>query len=120
MSKIKHPREKKRLSLENDCRSSYGNSNKAARTTVPRNKRTRLRRERHGVAQTLATIENEIDADVIEAIERKADTLSRKKLLDGFEKGSDMPLKEFIPRQTKKRIAHIGDKARRRRAGSGL
>ena len=38
MSRVKNPQEKKRLSLDRDRRSNYGNNDKAARKAVPRRK----------------------------------------------------------------------------------
>jgi hypothetical protein len=49
------PREKKELSYAKDCRSNYGNSDKAARKSVPRSKAWQRRANRRLAHQTLAT-----------------------------------------------------------------
>ncbi len=50
---FKTPQEKKRLSYANDCRSSYGESDKGSRKSIRRNKANSNRRLRRAVVQAL-------------------------------------------------------------------
>ncbi len=50
---FKTPQEKKRLSYANDCRNSYGESDKGSRKSIRRNKANSNRRLRRAVVQAL-------------------------------------------------------------------
>jgi len=54
MSTVKNPKEKKRLSLERDCRNVYGENPAASRKGIAKGKQRQHQNERRGAAQALA------------------------------------------------------------------
>lgn len=74
--KRKTPQQKKAESYAKDRRSTYGNNAKAARTTIPRNKRYRAQSERRLAKQLLggadAAIREESMTGAVAAKRRKA------------------------------------------------
>jgi hypothetical protein len=64
LKKKRSPQEKKALSLLKDRRSAYGNNDKAARKSIPRNKALSIRRVRHQENQLLRSAKNDLSIDV--------------------------------------------------------
>ena len=69
VSRVKNPQEKKRLSLDRDRRPNYGNSDKAARTSVPRRKAGVNRANRRADAVALTAALGVPDHDAEAAVE---------------------------------------------------
>jgi hypothetical protein len=67
--KRRSPQEKKRLSYSRDRRNDYGENDKSSRKNIARNKRTRLRAERHYRRQQLAAAVGPVDDDVEVAVQ---------------------------------------------------
>ena len=95
--KRKTPQQKKAESLAKDRRNTYGNSDKAARTTVPARKRHRSQSERRLAKQELAGAgENESQVDVATG---KVAAKRRKAV---WQKWADEPLGEVLVRKGKR------------------
>jgi hypothetical protein len=92
MSKIKSPREKKRLSLKRDRRNTYGENSKSSRKNIARGKQRRHMDERRGVAQVLGRLKSEVDEDVGSEAEAKAKLRIADSRNRGFKKVPDTPL----------------------------
>lgn len=103
MSKIKIPQDKKRLSLLKDRRNSYGENSKSSRKNIPLSKQISSQRQRSQCQKFKALLNNEIDEDFSSEVEAAITTSYRQKRLDGFKKCADVPLKEHIERQLKRR-----------------
>jgi hypothetical protein len=99
MSRVKSPREKKRLSLDRDRRNVFGENDKASRKNVPRAKQRSQMKIRRSVSQALARVRGDIDESV--ALEADALTSVRTKLLrqKAFKKMPDGPLHAVIEKQ---------------------
>jgi|SRR5690348_8474143 len=99
MSRVKNPREKKRLSLDRDRRNVYGENAKASRKNIPRSKQLSNMRIRHAAAQALAQIKGAADDSVASEAEAlaKARTIALRKA--GFRKVPDQPIRNVIDRQ---------------------
>lgn len=69
MTTRKTPQEKKRLSYVKDRRPNYGNNEKAARKSVPRNKRHPNRANRHRAHQVLLGAKGRPDPETGGAVE---------------------------------------------------
>ncbi|MFZ0981604.1 MAG: hypothetical protein WAN23_19540 [Candidatus Acidiferrales bacterium] len=106
MSRVKEPREKKRLSLERDRRNVFGENDKASRKAIPRRKQLSHMRIRRNASQVLAKIKGDVEESrVLEAealVKTKSITLRRT----GFEKTPDRPLGIVIEEQRKARLEH--------------
>lgn len=109
--KVRTPQEKKRLSLAKDRRNAYGNSDKAARKAIPMRKALERRKARHRAEQdTLALPQvEETLADALESSIR-ADTYRT----GGWTKGPDIPLANWIAKQTGAAVARAFRRVRRR------
>ncbi len=104
MSRIKTPREKKRLSLDRDRRNVFRENDKASRKNVPRAKQRSQMRIRRSVNQALAKVRGEIDESV--ALEADALARVRTKVLrqGGFKKMRDQPLGIVIEKQKYRQV----------------
>ena len=103
MSKIKHPRQKKSLSLERDRRNTYGENSKSSRKNIPRAKQRSHMDERRSVAQVLERLKGDVTEDAAYAAEsetklRTADSRNRS-----FKKVADTPLGIVLERNRLKR-----------------
>jgi hypothetical protein len=96
----KSPQEKKALSYANDCRNTYGESDKASRKAIPARKAEENRKSRRKAVQTLGDIEalDEAGLDLAES-SLKHDV----ERVGGWTKGADAPLSEFLEVQAKRR-----------------
>ncbi|MEU4454163.1 hypothetical protein AB0F44_22715 [Nocardioides sp. NPDC023903] len=72
MSRVKNPQEKKRLSLDRDRRSNYGNNDKAARKAVPRRKaqvnRANRRADAVALVDAMGAPDEVVEAEVEDAV----------------------------------------------------
>ncbi|GAA2117829.1 hypothetical protein [Actinomadura alba] len=84
----KTPQEKKRLSYTKDRRPNYGNSDKAARTSVPARKRQVNRANRHRAQQDLLAATGRPDAETAYAAEERLASRRPKT----WKKWPDLPL----------------------------
>lgn len=92
MSAVKDQTEKKRLSLQLDCRNTYGENDKASRKSIPRGKQRQHQNERRSAAQILHSITGNVPEDQVvdaELLAKVKVTISRRK---GFKKRPDKPL----------------------------
>jgi hypothetical protein len=89
----KSPQQKKALSLEKDCRNSFGENDKGSRRIVPLRKAQESRRNRHKNNQAIAVIERLDDgaADLTESSARQ--DVYRA---GGWRKGADVPLGRIV------------------------
>jgi hypothetical protein len=105
--------EKMRLSLERDRRPCYGESDKGPRKNIPLQKQLANRHRRiakAGLSQ-IATGDN-LEAETIEAAVCARDLAAHR---SRWRKCPDMPLRNFIERQSGSRVAREG----RRKRGPG-
>lgn len=111
----KSPQEKTALSLRKDRRNTYGNSDKAARTSIPLRKALENRRNRHKNNQAVAGIEklDESRADVIESSARQ--DVYRA---GGWIKSPDDPLGDVVASKLEQREQRVGSRRRARRTSS--
>ena len=101
MSTVKNPKEKKRLSLERDCRNGYGENPAASRKGIAKGKQRQHMNERRSAAQVLSQFEGSLDDELASDVElraRVAVAVSRKY---GFKKVPDLPLGQFLDRRKK-------------------
>ena len=103
MSKIKSPKEKKKLSLARDRRNTYGENPEASRKGIRRGKQRRHMEERRAVGHVLRHLKEKPDEnELIEAdVEAKILTLEKKR--KGFRKRADEPLGVVIKRKLARR-----------------
>lgn len=105
MSKVKNPREKKRLSLARDRRNWYGENDKSSRKAIPRNKRRVNRVNRHAAAGELTRALGAPDMEAAEAVESRVE--GRRPV--SWRKEADLPLGEVIEKRLAFRAAHSPD-----------
>jgi hypothetical protein len=102
MSKVKSPREKKRLSLSRDRRNVYGENAKSSRKNIRRSKQLSHRAQRRIATATLGLVKGEVD----EAIVTQVELVTRQKLLQSqrkaFRKRPDTPLGAVLGRKSVK------------------
>jgi hypothetical protein len=103
MSKIKHPEEKKRLSLKRDCRNVFGENSKASRKNISKGKQRRQMNERRKIVQVLQRLTSPVDDDVASAAELRVKLTITHSKNRGFEKMPDKPLGEVIQRKMERR-----------------
>ncbi len=92
MSTVKHPDEKKLLSLKHDRRNVYGENDKSSRKNIPLSKRRSNKSARASVAQVLfrqSGPTNDIDLDGTQDVVAAKEILSRRKR---FKNRPDAPL----------------------------
>ena len=105
MSTVKNPKEKKRLSLKRDCRNVYGESPAASRKGIAKGKQRQHMNERRSAAQTLATLNGQIDDELASEVELKAKVAVAVSRKNGFRKWPDKPLGEFLELRKKRKQA---------------
>ena len=81
------PQEKKALSYKKDCRNTYGNNDKAARKSIPKNKKMSIRQERR-----------ELDKAARDDANGTGYAQTPRSNKRAWKKGSDTPLGEIAPR----------------------
>jgi predicted nucleic acid-binding protein len=91
MSKVRHPRLKKQLSLARDCRNAYGESPHGSRKAIPKHQAIRRRQERRVAAVLLSALPVDVDA-----IDNAVKARMRTKRLGGFRKVPDISLGQII------------------------
>jgi len=101
VSTVRHPREKKRLSLERDCRNVYGENPAASRKGISKGKQRQHMNERRSAAQELAQCDGPLDEDLASEVERGAKVAVASSRKYGFKKSPDLPLGEFLERRTR-------------------
>jgi hypothetical protein len=104
------PVEKKRLSYLKDCRSTYGESDKGARKTIPRRKAIENRNDRHVARHELAILRDrsESEADLIES-----SLVHDVYRVGGWQKVPDTPLGEVVKSRKEARIGRAGRRVRK-------
>ena len=104
MSRVKHPRDKKRLSLDRDRRNVYGENDKASRKNIPRSKQRSHMRIRRAATQELAKVKGDVGESTAmdaEALVKVRTTFLRK---TGFRKMPDQSLRTVISQQKLARL----------------
>jgi hypothetical protein len=97
---IRSPQEKKALSYVRDRRSDYGENDKASRKAVPRRKAHASRKDRHQVAQDLATLVR-LPAEAAEVVESSARHDVQR--VRGWRKAPDKPLADYLADKAKRK-----------------
>ncbi len=105
--KQKTPQEKKALSYAQDCRNTYGESDKGSRKTIRKNKTIQNQVYRRKVNQVLNEIED-TKLENAELIESEAKAIQKGK----WKKCSDTPLGLFVELQKDMSQRRIGRKTR--------
>lgn len=90
--KFRTPQEKKALSLTNDRRNSYGESDKGSRLAIRRNKIKPTRAYRRKVEQLIQSQTKVSETHDLDLMESKVREIKRRK----WKKSADMPLGEWI------------------------
>jgi hypothetical protein len=111
MSTVKNPSEKKRLSLQRDCRNIYGENPAASRKGIAKGKQRQHQNERRSAAQALAKVHSTSDDDFAADAELKAKMAIGLSRMRGFKKKPDMPLGEFLKRRKRKKDTAQAHKA---------
>ena len=101
MSTVKNPKEKKRLSLERDCRNVYGENPAASRKGIAKGKQRQHMNERRSAAQALSQLDGPLDDELASDVELKARVAVAVSRRYGFRKLPDLPLGQFIERRKK-------------------
>jgi hypothetical protein len=96
MSKLKSPQEKKRASLDHDCRNVFGENDKASRKLIPRQKQLQHRAERRATNQPLTKLPVTENEDQVAAIELKAKTRTSEVRRKGFARRPDARLRDVL------------------------
>ena len=113
MSTVKNPKEKKRLSLQRDCRNVYGENPAASRKGIAKGKQRQHQNERRSAAQALAQLSGNVDDESASNVELKAKVAVAASRRHGFRKSPDMPLGEFLERKKRwKQTAALGKAAK--------
>ncbi|WP_144441193.1 hypothetical protein [Bradyrhizobium sp. CCGE-LA001] len=105
MSKVKSPREKKRLSYEHDRRNTYGENHKSSRKNIPRSKRRSHQDERRAVRQALLGAKGAVADESADEAHSQVLRQGRIKKLKAFRKSPDSPLGEVVQRQLRRRMS---------------
>lgn len=108
MSKVKTPREKKRLSYEHDRRNTYGENQKSSRKNIPRSKQLSHQGERRSVRQALIAAQGDVADEAADEVQSQALRKGRMKRLKAFRKSPDSPLGEVIQRRLRRRTSENG------------
>jgi hypothetical protein len=104
MSTIKRPHEKKQLSLARDRRNVYRENDKASRKLIPRRKQLSHMGLRRSVTQILTAAKGDVDEEVRDFVELRAEVKATVAKRKSFRKRPDVPLGEILAK-TSKRIA---------------
>jgi len=111
VSTVKNPKDKKRLSLEKDCRNVYGENPAASRKGIAKGKQRQHQNERRSAAQELATLRAKSDDELAADAELKAKVAITVSRMHGFKKKPDMPLGDFLKRRKRQKEAGAAYKA---------
>ena len=103
VSKIKNPKQKKRLSLERDRRNIFGENSKSSRKNIARGKQRRQMNERREIAQLLGRLAGQVDDDAASETELRVKLSITRSKNRGFQKHRDTPLRDAIQRKITKR-----------------
>ena len=103
MSKIKSPKEKKKLSLARDRRNTYGENPKASRKGIRRGKQRSHMKERRAVGHVLRHLKEQPDEDGAIEADVLSKTLTLQKKRKSFKKRADEPLGTVIKRKLARR-----------------
>jgi hypothetical protein len=97
---IRSPQDKKALSYARDRRNDYGEHDKSSRKAIPRRKARESRKDRHKVAQDMASLPRlpEEAADLVESSARH--DVNR---VGGWRKEADKPLGAYLADKAKRR-----------------
>ncbi|MCC6740248.1 MAG: hypothetical protein IT452_14475 [Planctomycetia bacterium] len=96
MSRVKLPREKKRLQLERDRRNVYGENSKASRKNIPLAKARTHREERMKAREALAGTAGVPEEDRLIQLQKVAETRTKQARRHGFRKDPDRPLGKVL------------------------
>ena len=103
MSKVKTPKDKKRLSYERDRRNTYGENQKSSRKNIPRSKRLSHQEERRAVRQALIPAQGDVRVKIADEAHSQVLRTGRIKKLSAFRKSLDRPLGEVVARRLRRR-----------------
>jgi hypothetical protein len=99
VSKIKSPKEKKKLSLARDRRNTYGENPQASRKGIRHGKQRSHMEERRAVGRVLRHLKEVPDEDEAMEADVLAKTLTVQKKREAFKKRPDEPLGVVIKRK---------------------
>ena len=117
MSKPKRsPQDKKRLSYGKDRRNNFGESAKGSRKNIPRSKARDIRRERRGRNQALGSVLGSTPGTANEDQQVAAEVAARTVKRRAWRKSPDVPLREHIATQQRKKVTRSYRRAKRRSA----
>jgi predicted neutral ceramidase superfamily lipid hydrolase len=100
MSSTKSPQEKKRLSLERDCRNVFGDNDKSSRKNIPRSKQRSHQAERRTANRSLSTTKGSVSEDSAIQAELEARHALIEQHRNSFKKIPDKPLGLILSRDT--------------------
>ena len=120
MSKVKLPREKKRLSLALDRRNSYRENSKASRKGIPLSKARSHRGERHAISIAMNSL-NTASEEAADAVEAEARASGKQRKVGAFRK---LPTSRLVFTSLNSRFAalvavHVPNYSPKRIAGVG-
>jgi hypothetical protein len=102
MSRVKSPKEKKRLSLKRDRRNRYGENSKSSRRNISKGKQRTHMKERRTVKETLRHLEGAVSENDASQAEFLAKTWTIQNHRKGFKKVPDTPLGEVLAKRQEK------------------
>jgi len=102
MSKVKSPQEKKRDSLLNDCRNTYGECPASSRKNIRRGKQLSQQALRRAVSEKLRIVKGSSEAMDVEMAQDKAQVQSLEYSRALFKKVPDTPLAVVRDRKLQK------------------
>jgi hypothetical protein len=108
VSKVKTPREKKRLSYELDRRNTYGENQKSSRKNIPRSKQVSHQAERRVVRQALIEAQGRVADECSDEAQSQVLRKGRLQRLWAFRKTPDTPLGHVVKRRLHKRTGQTG------------
>jgi hypothetical protein len=111
VSKVKSPKEKKRLSLERDCRNVYGENPAASRKGIAKGKQRQHQNERRSAAQALTQLKGSPDEDFAKDVELEAKVAAAMSRKYGFRKTPDLPLGKFLEQRKRAKESAAARKA---------
>jgi hypothetical protein len=103
VSKIKSPKEKKKLSLARDRRNTYGENPQASRKGIRHGKQRSHMEERRAVGRVLRHLKEVPDEDEAMEADVLAKTLTLQKKREAFKTRADEPLGVVIKRKLSRR-----------------
>jgi hypothetical protein len=103
VSTVKSPQEKKRLSLDLDCRNIYGENPQASRRNIRAGKQRGHKVERQNAKAALGPVKGMPDEESAVEHELRARNLAIQARRKSFKKTPDLPLGEVLKRKQLKR-----------------